>query len=106
MCPLTLPKRETLMSNIPWYHKTTIYQIYPRSFYDSNGDDIRKAKLLAMLQLAVRGVPGMPVHENYTAVNVERESKDEEGFLLNTVRTLLKLRNHEKDFGRFARNFG
>ena len=94
------------MSNIPWYHKTTIYQIYPRSFYDSNGDDIRKAKLLAMLQLAVRGVPGMPVHENYTAVNVERESKDEEGFLLNTVRTLLKLRNHEKDFGRFARNFG
>ena len=25
---------------IPWYHKTTIYQIYPRSFYDSNGDGI------------------------------------------------------------------
>ena len=24
----------------PWYHKTTIYQIYPRSFYDSNGDGI------------------------------------------------------------------
>jgi oligo-1,6-glucosidase/alpha-glucosidase len=23
-----------------WYHKTTIYQIYPRSFYDSNGDGI------------------------------------------------------------------
>lgn len=26
--------------NTPWYHKTTIYQIYPRSFYDSNGDGI------------------------------------------------------------------
>ncbi len=25
---------------IPWHHKTTIYQIYPRSFYDSNGDGI------------------------------------------------------------------
>ncbi|MBE7432412.1 MAG: alpha-glucosidase [Anaerolineales bacterium] len=25
---------------IPWYHKTTIYQIYPRSFMDSNGDGI------------------------------------------------------------------
>lgn len=24
----------------PWYHHTTIYQIYPRSFYDSNGDGI------------------------------------------------------------------
>jgi len=26
------------MTSVPWYHKTTIYQIYPRSFYDSNGD--------------------------------------------------------------------
>jgi alpha-glucosidase len=28
------------MPTTPWYHKTTIYQIYPRSFYDSNGDGI------------------------------------------------------------------
>jgi oligo-1,6-glucosidase/alpha-glucosidase len=28
------------MTPIPWYHKTTIYQIYPRSFYDSNADGI------------------------------------------------------------------
>jgi len=28
------------MSSLPWYHATTIYQIYPRSFYDSNGDGI------------------------------------------------------------------
>ncbi len=25
---------------MPWYHHTTVYQIYPRSFYDSNGDGI------------------------------------------------------------------
>jgi len=30
--------------NIPWYHKTTIYQIYPRSFYDSNKDGIGDLK--------------------------------------------------------------
>ena len=28
------------MTDLPWYHKTTIYQIYPRSFYDSNADGI------------------------------------------------------------------
>jgi oligo-1,6-glucosidase/alpha-glucosidase len=28
----------------PWYHKTSIYQIYPRSFYDSNNDGIGDLK--------------------------------------------------------------
>lgn len=30
----------TAMTSLPWYHQTTIYQIYPRSFYDTNGDGI------------------------------------------------------------------
>ncbi len=28
------------MSSMPWYHKTTIYQIYPRSYCDTNADGI------------------------------------------------------------------
>ncbi len=28
------------VSEQPWFHTTSIYQIYPRSFYDSNGDGI------------------------------------------------------------------
>ncbi|GAB4499590.1 MAG: alpha-glucosidase [Anaerolineales bacterium] len=27
-------------NNLPWYHKTSIYHLYPRSFKDSNGDGI------------------------------------------------------------------
>jgi len=29
-----------IQSPMPWYHATSIYQIYPRSFNDSNGDGI------------------------------------------------------------------
>jgi len=28
------------MTTLPWYHRTTVYQIYPRSFYDSNQDGV------------------------------------------------------------------
>lgn len=27
-------------NKLPWYHKTSIYQVYPRSYCDSNGDGI------------------------------------------------------------------
>lgn len=37
---LVLSSCSVICGQSPWYHHTTIYQIYPRSFYDSNGDGI------------------------------------------------------------------
>lgn len=37
---LTLKQPVVFCQPIPWYHHTSIYQIYPRSFYDSNSDGI------------------------------------------------------------------
>lgn len=31
---------QNAMDTLPWYHSTSIYQIYPRSYQDSNGDGI------------------------------------------------------------------
>ena len=30
--------RQTMISDKPWWSESVIYQIYPRSFFDSNGD--------------------------------------------------------------------
>jgi alpha-glucosidase len=34
----------TLKTELKWFHKAVVYQIYPRSFYDSNGDGIGDLK--------------------------------------------------------------
>ena len=37
---LIYPNYNQAMTTTPWYHKTSIYHLYPRSFMDSNGDGI------------------------------------------------------------------
>ncbi len=44
LCCLLLTAHCLLTSAQPWYHQTTIYQIYPRSYYDTNGDGIGDIK--------------------------------------------------------------
>jgi alpha-glucosidase len=157
-----------LIQNIETQYPDPFMPVYVFSNHDKRrsilrlGNDLRKAKLLAMLQLTVRGVPCMyygeeigmtdlampfksaldpiphkfkliprfvfdllgmtinrdevrtpmqwsgtknagfsaaegtwlPVHGNYPSVNVERENADSDS-LLNTIRTLGKLRKEE-----------
>ncbi|MCO5233122.1 MAG: DUF3459 domain-containing protein [Chitinophagales bacterium] len=45
-------------NNLPWWQKTVVYQIYPRSFYDSNNDGIGDIKgiLLKLDYLSSLGI--------------------------------------------------
>ncbi len=37
---MTLELAMMMMNEIPWWKKSVVYQIYPKSFYDANGDGI------------------------------------------------------------------
>ena len=49
------------MTALPWYHKTTIYQIYPRSFYDSNQDGIGDIQEIVQKLDYIKGA-GIRIH--------------------------------------------
>ena len=56
----------TVANTEPWWKKSVIYQIYPRSFYDSNGDgigDLRGIieKLDYLEKLGIEGIWLSPV---------------------------------------------
>ena len=56
-----------------WWHKATIYQIYPKSFMDSNGDGIGDlkgitSKLDYLEKLGITALWLSPVYANYEAI--------------------------------------
>jgi oligo-1,6-glucosidase/alpha-glucosidase len=53
----------------PWHHSTTIYQIYPRSYYDSNGDGIGDIEGIIQKLDYIRSL-GYDI-SNYTAIAPE-----------------------------------
>lgn len=52
-----------------WWHDATIYQIYPKSFYDTNGDGIGDLegiieKLDYLQELGIKGIWLSPVYQS------------------------------------------
>ncbi len=91
------------MSTKPWYHTTTIYQIYPRSFYDSNGDGIGDIQGIIQKLDYLKGLGletiwcspffGSPQQDfgydisNYTGIAPEYGSMDDARQLIEAVHT-------------------
>lgn len=60
---------------LPWWKQSTVYQIYPRSFYDSNGDGIGDLngitqKLPYLQTLGVDVVWLSPIYQSPTTTTV------------------------------------
>ena len=67
-----------------WWHKATIYQIYPKSFMDSNGDGIGDlkgiiSKLDYLQKLGITALWLSPVYDS---------PMDDNGMILLTMRLL------------------
>ena len=113
----------TALDPIP--HK---YTFLPRFVFDALGLLVNRDEVRTPMQWDATRNAGfsrsektwLPVHENYTRINVELQSREEES-LLQTIRTLLKIRRREKalqegslhlldnlpaDIVGFTRNFG
>ncbi|HNK63092.1 MAG TPA: alpha-amylase family glycosyl hydrolase [Anaerolineales bacterium] len=87
-----IPTETPAVSNIPWWNQTVFYEIFVRSFNDSDGDGIGDfngitAKLDYLQNLGVRGLWLMPIHPSpsyhgydvtdYYAVNPQYGTMDD-----------------------------
>lgn len=89
---------QTALDPIPHKFKST-----PRFIFDALGMTINRDEVRTPMQwnptknagFSSADATWLPVHENYSQINVDAQDK-EENSLLNMIRALLKIRNHER----------
>jgi glycosidase len=61
-----------MIGNKKWWKESVVYQIYPRSFMDSNGDGIGEIQGI----ISIAGTPWLQMNPNHPDINVEQALED------------------------------
>ena len=56
--------------NEEWWKQAVVYQVYPRSFYDANGDGLGDIKGITAHMDYLRGLPALPGDQRDLALPV------------------------------------
>lgn len=97
--PAPTPKQETIRSSIPfpaWWKEAVFYQVYPRSFKDSNGDGIGdiKGMIEKLDYLKALGINAIWMNPHYDSPNTDN------GYDISDYENIMKEYGTMEDFDR------